>query len=71
MDTKIKKSIKTLKVYAHHSKRDGIGMGIFVPEIKFSGLWLDAIGFKIGDDMTVTVENGKMILQAEGRKYAK
>lgn len=70
MSTKISKTTRQLKVYAHHSKRDGIGNGVFVPEIKFSGKWLEDLGFRIGDGLMIEVKNGMMILRPEGRAHA-
>lgn len=71
MSAKISKTTKQLKVYARHSKRNGIGNGVFVPEIKFSGKWLEDLGFLIGDGLNVEVQNGVMILKPEGREHAR
>ena len=70
MSAKISKTTKQLKIYAHHSKRNGIGNGVFVPEIKFSGKWLEDLGFAIGDNLNIEVTNGVMTLRPEGRAYA-
>jgi hypothetical protein len=35
-----------------------------VPELKLSGLWLEAIGFKAGEKVTITIREQELIITA-------
>jgi len=35
----------------------------FIPSLLLSGIWLEKAGFEIGEVVTITVENGKIIIQ--------
>lgn len=34
------------------------------PQIKISGKWLEELGFKIGQPVTVTTEQGRVVIEA-------
>lgn len=36
-----------------------------VPELKLSGVWLEAFGFKAGDQVKITAASGQLIIEAE------
>lgn len=58
MSLKIK-TIRPLKVYA---KAKNVNCD-FVPEIKFSGQWLDDCGFGMGKQIHVHVQNGVLTIR--------
>ena len=34
----------------------------FVPSLPLSGIWLEAAGFKIGQEVSIAVNNGQIII---------
>ncbi len=39
------------------------------PTIMLKGMWLKEAGFDIGDYISVTCEDGKIVIYKEGKKY--
>lgn len=65
--TPSRRNIRTLKVY-YHWRRIGWGYR-FLPEIRLMGKWLEKIGFKCGQTITVIEsENRMLIINKKGRK---
>lgn len=61
MGLQVKKIRRTLKVYGKASPRD-IDY-VFVPEIKISGMWLQACGFEMGQTIAVHVDEGVLTIK--------
>ena len=51
---------RTLTVYA------GSGKGCsYIPQIILQGKWLEALGFSIGDKITVDCQQGRIVIEKE------
>ncbi len=59
------KNIRSMKVYEKNDYKYRT-----IPMIKFSGKWLESAGFEIGDYITVSCEDGKIVIAPDtDRKY--
>jgi hypothetical protein len=36
-----------------------------IPEIRFGGMWLSKLGFKVGDHVKLALENGRIVIRLE------
>lgn len=57
MDAKTTRQMKVCGKYHHRA-----GHGRDLPCLSMSGLWLENAGFKIGDQLQISVENNKLII---------
>ena len=57
---------KTIKV--QYSTRYTDRRYIEVPKIQMEGKWLEAIGFSVGDRITVVYQNGEIIIQPQNNQ---
>lgn len=58
------KQIRQVKIYSRYrsANKRWLGQGKEVPWLNVSGLWLGNAGFKIGDQLQISVENNKLII---------
>lgn len=56
------KTIRQVKVTYEARERPGFTYNGFVPFIRLRGRWLEEAGFRIGDDVLVHVEHGKLTI---------
>lgn len=54
------KRVRQVKVCGKYHHRSGHGRDL--PLVTVSGLWLENAGFKIGDQLRISVENNKLII---------
>ncbi|MDL2297508.1 type I toxin-antitoxin system SymE family toxin [Bacteroidales bacterium OttesenSCG-928-B11] len=60
---------KTLKLQGKYRESRGIWRGCkTVPWLSTSGVWLEKLGFHIGDTVRITAENGKLIIELQTEK---
>lgn len=58
---KVKKMRKNLKVY--YLRRRTAGGFEELPHIRLAGRWLAAAGFVVGDNIRITVDGGRLIIE--------
>jgi len=48
----------------------GIGKDLTVPMIMMQGKWLRDMGFAVGDRVSVTLQDGKLVVERTGRVWS-
>lgn len=54
---------RKLKVYSKYRPLASTSSGHIVPELRLCGLWLEQSGFKIGEQVQITVKEGQLIIE--------
>lgn len=52
---------KEVKLQGKH--RQGVYGSKIIPELKLSGVWLEAVGFKAGSRVSITIEENQLIIK--------
>lgn len=55
------KDTKALKIQPRYRK--GAYSSKIIPELKLSGVWLEAVGFKAGQTVTILVEQNQLTIK--------
>jgi formylmethanofuran dehydrogenase subunit D len=56
----MQKMVRRLKVYGTHRSADNKE----IPELRLTGIWVEQLGFKVGDQVSITTREGLMIIQS-------
>jgi toxic protein SymE len=54
---------RKLKVYSKHRPLSSSYNGRIVPELRLCGVWLEQSGFKIGDQVQITIRDQEIIIK--------
>lgn len=54
--------VRTRKLQAQYQSRR-YGRQVEVPSLLLAGLWLEEAGFEIGEHVTITVEEGRLVIE--------
>jgi len=54
-----KKALRQLKVYGLNRSSDNKA----VPQLKISGVWIERLGFKVGDTVNITTRDRLLIIE--------
>ena len=61
-------SIRKLKIYEHVRVRDHDN--VIVPLIRLQGQWLEKIGFVTGANITIHVQQNRLVIEVDPNSYA-
>jgi toxic protein SymE len=56
-------SDRKLKIYPKHRSLSGSSFGRVVPELRLCGQWLEQSGFRIGEQVQVTIKEQEIIIK--------
>ena len=56
---------RKLKIYPKHRPLASSCMGRVVPELRLCGIWLERSGFKVGEQVQITIHEGEIIIKPE------
>jgi toxic protein SymE len=54
---------RKLKIYPKHRSLATSDYGRIVPELRLCGVWLEESGFKVGEQVQITVKDQQLIIE--------